>query len=1381
MNIRIDYFYHKISGEGVKHFIEKKKFFINNNKGRSNFTRLILFLVLILSVIFICSGAVSAAIIQVPLGAGSIQDAINVANDSDTVELSAGTYNEQDITVNKSITIEGPEVASKATPTAVIDSNGNGRVFYIPAGFTVTLKYLLIQKGNAAINATNSNGGGILNVGTLTLQNSNVQSNTATYGGGIANWGTMTVTDSNIYNNFETNGKGGGIDNLNTMTVWDSNIYNNIAIVGNGGGIENEGGSSNIIVHNSCIHSNSAIDISITGGSGGGVDNYDDGTVTIDDSSIYSNIAYNGGAGISNDGSGLVIVDDSNIYLNTATSNFGNGGGINNLGIMNIEYTNITSNIAGCGGGFNNNGPMTVDYSNIYSNTALLFGGGILNNHDMTINNSNITNNNAPFGGAIDNYNSNLIIDNSNINSNTATVSGGAIYNEHQSLLTLTDSNLNINNAVIGSVIYNDDSTAYVHFCRIIGNSDIQSIEIYNCDAGTLDATNNWWGSNSSPSGEVYGDVDVSKWLVLNNNASPNRVVPGGLSTITADLTHDQNGAYHDPSLGHVPDGIPIIFSSTLGILTPQSTTTINGVGTSKYNAGNIPGIDTVTANVDGQQADTQINVSNPQADVGLSQVGSYSGNIVNFILTAKNNGPDTGTNIKINENLPSGFSATPSAGTTYINGVWTIPSLTYLSTATLTISGSATPHSTVTNTAIRSSQTEYNSQPTTISSSVYVPKVDISVNQYLWFTPTSGAFDASNVPAFTVDVRNVGNMDDASNVVIQYLIGNGFTYSACDTRGNGYTTLVKDSNGKVTSILWTIPYMPAGSGSTPGGVAFMNVFLRPNVTGSNTPSLTNTASLINVDQYDTNSANNQKSTSIIVNPSADIQVNQTITGTHNLNDIVNINLSATNNGPNNSTGVTIKDLLPNGLQWISDNSQGTYNPTTGIWTIGNINNGITATLTIIAKITSTDIIRNTAVLTAPLLPNFTDWNYNNNAQTIILVPSGTPYTSKTNISVNQYLWAMPTSGSFDASNTPTYVVDVRNAGSADQNYDDVTNVIVEYDIADGYQYIGSDTRGNGYTTLLTNSAGKVTGILWTIPYMPAGSGSTPGGVAFMNVYLRALVTGTQTPNLTNTAKITSPTYTTQPTKTATTTINPSADIQVKQTITGTQKYNDNETITITATNNGPNNSTGVTIKDLLPTGFQWISDNSQGTYNPTTGIWTIGNMNNGDTTTLTIIAKIVQTGTITNTAVLTAPLLPNFTDWNYNNNAQTISTNVNDAADIAVTQTINNTKPNTGDPITITINTTNNGPDTATGINITDQLPTGLTYTNSNTNYGTYNPTTGIWTITNLPNGNTATLTITATATNIGNYTNTATKTTETEYDPIYANDAQTVTLTTN
>ena len=73
----------------------------------------------------------------------------------------------------------------------------------------------------------------------------------------------------------------------------------------------------------------------------------------------------------------------------------------------------------------------------------------------------------------------------------------------------------------------------------------------------------------------------------------------GGVSSITADLTHDQNGVYHDPTLGHVPDGIPVTFSGTLGTLNPQLLTTINGVGIQLYTAGILPGIANINAIID--------------------------------------------------------------------------------------------------------------------------------------------------------------------------------------------------------------------------------------------------------------------------------------------------------------------------------------------------------------------------------------------------------------------------------------------------------------------------------------------------------------------------------------------------------------------------------------------------------------------------------------------------------------------------------------------------------------------------------------------------------------------------------------------------------------
>ena len=108
-----------------------------------------------------------------------------------------------------------------------------------------------------------------------------------------------------------------------------------------------------------------------------------------------------------------------------------------------------------------------------------------------------------------------------------------------------------------GGAIYNDADTnsCIVNFNEIVNNS---ANEISSANSGTTDATLNWWGSNSDPSGNIAGNVNVSTWLVLNVNASTTGLPVGGYSTITADLTHDQNGGYHDPANGHVPDSIPV-------------------------------------------------------------------------------------------------------------------------------------------------------------------------------------------------------------------------------------------------------------------------------------------------------------------------------------------------------------------------------------------------------------------------------------------------------------------------------------------------------------------------------------------------------------------------------------------------------------------------------------------------------------------------------------------------------------------------------------------------------------------------------------------------------------------------------------------------------
>ena len=67
-----------------------------------------------------------------------------------------------------------------------------------------------------------------------------------------------------------------------------------------------------------------------------------------------------------------------------------------------------------------------------------------------------------------------------------------------------------------------------------------------------------------------------------------------------------------------------------------------------------------------------------------------------------------------------------------------------------------------------------------------------------------------------------------------------------------------------------------------------------------------------------------------------------------------------------------------------------------------------------------------------------------------------------------------------------------------------------------------------------------------------------------------------------------------------------------------------NYTLTVAAL--GPATSTGVTVDDMLPTGLTFMTSTpSMGTYDPTSGIWTVGDMVAGSTATLGIKATVAE------------------------------------------------------------------------------------------------------------------------------------------------------------
>ena len=90
------------------------------------------------------------------------------------------------------------------------------------------------------------------------------------------------------------------------------------------------------------------------------------------------------------------------------------------------------------------------------------------------------------------------------------------------------------------------------------------------------------------------------------------------------------------------------------------------------------------------------------------------------------------------------------------------------------------------------------------------------------------------------------------------------------------------------------------------------------------------------------------------------------------INTPVTLTIQAANAGPNNARQVVVFDALPNGLTYVSDDGGGAYDPNLGLWTVGKLAAGASATLHITAAVTGTGEIVDTAQIASskPLDPN---------------------------------------------------------------------------------------------------------------------------------------------------------------------------------------------------------------------------------------------------------------------------------------------------------------------------------------------------------------------------------------------------------------------------
>lgn len=147
-------------------------------------------------------------------GAGSLSAAITSAN-SDNVD-SEITFDPTVFATFKGVVLSGTQLIlanngklSITGPAArfQIDGNSASRVFSVASGADVTLTRLRIVRGRSAT------GAGIINGGTLTMNNCSVDLNASTdFGGGIYNIGTLTMNNSTLSGNSAVS-NGGAIHN----------------------------------------------------------------------------------------------------------------------------------------------------------------------------------------------------------------------------------------------------------------------------------------------------------------------------------------------------------------------------------------------------------------------------------------------------------------------------------------------------------------------------------------------------------------------------------------------------------------------------------------------------------------------------------------------------------------------------------------------------------------------------------------------------------------------------------------------------------------------------------------------------------------------------------------------------------------------------------------------------------------------------------------------------------------------------------------------------------------------------------------------------------------------------------------------------------------
>ncbi len=733
---------------------------------------------------------------------------------------------------------------------------------------------------------------------------------------------------------------------------------------------------------------------------------------------------------------------------------------------------------------------------------------------------------------------------------------------------------------------------------------------------------------------QLKADIEIVK------TASKEEIKPGETFTYTISVTNNGPGAAQTVKVQDVlPWAVDFISASpssgnwdapqwNIGTLSSGATETLTLTVKSKTTAaGNI--VNTATASTATQESNYQNNTSNKtvvviplRADVEVVKTASKEsikpGETFNYTISVENKGPDAAYEVKVQDILPNSLDlveADPSIGTWNAPN-WTIGTLAsgITKTMTLTVSAKSSAAGNIVNTATVSTTTvESNYQNNTSNKTVQVTplKADVEVVK----TASKESIVPGETFNYTISVENKGP-DAAYEVKVRDVLPSSLTFVEADP-----------SIGTWNAPNWTIGTLASGVTKT----LTLTVTAKSNAAGNivNTATVSTTTVESN---YQNNTSNKTVQVSLL---SADLEVTKTASKNPvKPGETFTYTITLKNNGPNTAANVIVEDVLPSSLNLVEVNpSEGTWNAPN--WSVGNLSNGATKTLsmTVSVKSDASGNIVNTAKATSTT----SDTNSENNTATKTVQVS--------DLSADLALTKTASKNPVEPGETFIYTLSVKNNGP-----DAAEEVKVRDILPNSLDFVEA-----------TPSTGTWTAPDWTIGTLASGVTKTIN----LTVKVKEIASG----SIVNTATVTSTTADPDIENNSSTKVVPieivelSADLEITKTASK-NVVNPGESFiyVITVKNNGPDAASAVKVRDLLPSSLNLNEVNpSVGTWSAPD--WTIGNLANGATKTLSlsVSVKADASGSITNTAVVSSTT----PDPDSENNSSTKTISVEDPDDI--------------------------------------------------------------------------------------------------------------------